>query len=54
MLQRIGEGLRGSLRGGVDFLKDALVFLAAALPWLAVIGILTALIWWAVRKRKKA
>lgn len=54
LLQRIGEGLRGSLRGGVDFLKDALVFLAAALPWLAVIGILTALIWWAVRKRKKA
>ena len=51
--RRIAEGLRDSLRGGVDFLKDALVFLAAALPWLAAAGAVAGLACWAVRRAKK-
>jgi len=51
--KRIGEGVKGSLQEGLWFLEDAVVFLAAALPWLLAAGLVTWLLCLAVRKGRK-
>lgn len=51
--QRVLAGLRASLTEGVEFLKDAAVFLVAAAPWLAALGALTGIVVVIVKKIKK-
>lgn len=38
--ERIGEGFRNSIEAGEEFLQDLIIFLVAALPWLAGIALL--------------
>lgn len=51
--QRIENALSDSFTAGVDFLKDMVVFLIAALPWLLVCGLAAGVVTLVV-KRKKA
>ena len=54
--EQIGAGLHRSLGAAVDFLRDAVIFLVAALPWLAAAGVLAlcGVLIVRVRRRKKA
>lgn len=51
--QRLTAGLRSSLAAGGRFLLDALVFLMAALPWMAVVGVIVLVIVCVRRKKRK-
>lgn len=51
--QRMTAGLRSSLAAGGRFLLDALVFLMAALPWMAVVGVIVLVIVCVRRKKRK-
>lgn len=51
--QRITAGLRSSLAAGGSFLLDVLVFLMAALPWMAVVGVIVLVIVCVRRKKRK-
>jgi len=54
--ERISAGLHRSLGAAIDFLRDAVIFLVAALPWLAAAAVLVLCGVWIVRirRRKKA
>lgn len=51
--QRILTGLQDSLEGLGEFLEDMLVFLVAALPWLAILGIVILIVRLIVKRRKR-
>ena len=51
--QRILSGLRDSLQEGAYFLEDTVIFLASALPWLAVLAAAVLIIRAIVKKNRK-